>query len=87
MRGLEVRPYPRYGLLNDKLSLECGVYKDQVNELKELMADRAAPWEQARIDFDAQIASLTAAHAEGVNRLAERTAAKNPDQLEFAEKT
>ena len=59
MRGFEVLPYPRYGLLNDKLSLECGGYKDQVNELKKLMADNAAAWELVRIDFDARIASLT----------------------------
>ena len=41
--------------------------------------------EQMRIEFDAQIASLTAAEAECVDQLAEATAANNADQLELGE--
>merc|ERR1719160_947258 len=79
-------PIPDCGLLYDTLSLEWGGYKDQVDELKKLMADNAAAWASLKADFDAQIDSLTAALDECVGQLAEATAAKNADQQELAEK-
>merc|ERR1719238_2467498 len=79
-------PIPDCGLLYDTLSLEWGGYKDQVDELKKLMADNAAAWADLKADFDAQIDSLTAALDECVGQLAEATAAKNADQQELAEK-
>jgi len=79
-------PIPDCGLLYDTLSLEWGGYKDQVDELKKLMADNAAAWAELKADFDAQIDSLTAALDECVGQLAEATAAKNADQQELAEK-
>jgi hypothetical protein len=79
-------PIPDCGLLYDTLSLEWGGYKDQVDELKKLMADNAAAWKELKEDFDAQIDSLTAALDECVGQLAEATAAKNADQQELAEK-
>merc|ERR1719393_24522 len=74
------------GLLYDTLSLEWGGYKDQVDELKKLMADNEAAWNELQADFDAQIDSLTAALDECVGQLAEATAAKNADQQKLAEK-
>merc|ERR1719160_2170296 len=79
-------PIPDCGLLYDTLSLEWGGYKDQVDELKKLMADNAAAWATLKAGFDAQIASLTAELDECVGQLAEATAAKNADQQELAEK-
>jgi hypothetical protein len=79
-------PIPDCGLLYDTLSLEWGGYKDQVDELKKLMADNAAAWAEMKADFDAQIDSLTAALDECVSQLAEATAAKNADQQKLAEK-
>jgi len=79
-------PIPDCGLLYDTLSLEWGGYKDQVDELKKLMADNAATWATVKADFDAQLVSRTAHLDACVGQLAEATAAKNADQQELAEK-
>ena len=47
--ALKCGPIPDCGLLYDTLSLEWGGYKDQVDELKKLMADNAAAWDQMRV--------------------------------------
>merc|ERR1719224_415289 len=52
-------PIPDCGLLYDTLSLQWGMYKDRVDELKSEMDDNLATWLALKQDFDSQISSLS----------------------------
>jgi hypothetical protein len=80
-------PEGQCNTLYDKLSLEWGKYKDQVDELKKEMADRQDAWLTLKAGFDAQIESLTSQLATCNAQLAEAVAKKNADQQELEEKT
>merc|ERR1719240_45135 len=79
-------PIPDCGLLYDTLSLEWGGYKDQVDELKKIMADNQAAWEALRDEFNDQIATLNAQKKQCGEDLALATKKKTADQQELAEK-
>jgi hypothetical protein len=79
-------PIPDCGLLFDTLSLQWGMFKDRVDELKAEMDANAAAWDDLKADFDAQVASLGDKLDACTRTLSEATSSKNREGQELAEK-
>jgi hypothetical protein len=79
-------PIPDCGLLYDTLSLQWGMYKDRVDELKNEMDENEEAWNVLKADLDAQIQSLNDKLDRCTRELSEATAAKNKNQHELEQK-